>query len=150
MIKQSVMLTLIVVTLLANVILGFELYTAIHNGNTMASPSIAHVKNQNSSQLYHFSFKEKLHIHVKKKGEYVIGIRPNSSVFNEVYVIIYFNNGNTISLSLNQTQAIVKLHGEEKLTIFLTGLSYQNISSAEMALNLVGFYYTPLNDGETD
>ncbi|MCI2413900.1 MAG: hypothetical protein MPF33_01410 [Candidatus Aramenus sp.] len=144
--RQNLLVALLVVTLVANVVLGIELYTALHpgtsalpgNSGTTFTSQPAHV---NSTPEYSFSYKFVYVFHVKGEGEYVVGIKPNASLFQSLYVIIQFKNGKTVELTLYNTSVLVHLEKENRVAVvFVTGVSYQNVSPQDI-LNYVNLYY---------
>ncbi|MEW9492664.1 MAG: hypothetical protein TQ35_0010790 [Candidatus Aramenus sulfurataquae] len=151
--RQNLLVALLVVTLAANVALGIELYTALHPGTTAFpgpgttetsySSQPAHVNTTpvNTTPQYSFSYKFVYVFHIEREGEYVVGIKPNASLFQSLYVIIQFKNGKTVELTLYNTSVLVHLEKEDRVAImFVTGVSYQNVSSQDI-MNYVNLYY---------
>ncbi|EWG06674.1 MAG: hypothetical protein ASUL_08409 [Candidatus Aramenus sulfurataquae] len=149
--RQNLLVALLVVTLAANVALGIELYTALHPGTTAFpgpgnsgsyTSQPAHV---NTTQEYSFSYKFIYVFPIKREGEYVIGIKPNASLFQSLYVIIQFKNGKTVELTLYNTSVLVHLEKEDRVAVvFVTGVSYQNVSSQDI-MNYVNLYYQQMS-----
>ncbi len=146
--RQNLLVALLVVTLVANVVLGIELYNALHpgttafpgpgNSGTSYTSQPAHV---NTTPEYSFSYKFVYVFHIEREGEYVVGIKPNASLFQSLYVIIQFKNGKTVELTLYNTSVLVHLEKEDRVAIvFVTGVSYQNVSSQDI-MNYVNLYY---------
>ncbi len=144
-------MALLVVTLVANVVLGIELYTALHPGSTAFSGKNVNTETvqqtstvsptETNSSTYPFSFKFTYVFHFKEEGYYVVGINPNASAFKSLFVIVQFKNGKTVELTLYNTSAIVHLEKEDKVaTVFVTGVSYLNLTSRDV-MNYVNLYY---------
>lgn len=94
---------------------------------------------QSNSTLYSFSIKVKFELHVNATGEYIIGIHPQG--FKELYMLIYLEDGRTITLSLNNTYAILNITDMDiDVTMYITGKSYSQMSPQQILQNL-GLYY---------
>ncbi|QXJ30834.1 putative membrane-anchored protein [Saccharolobus shibatae] len=91
-------------------------------------------------QTYSFSFKAEFKIHVKEHGIYIVGIKPNTS-FSQLYVILYFEDGQVVTLNLNQTYANVTIKEDDvKVTAYIYGKSYENLTPQQI-LNDIGLYF---------
>jgi len=171
--RQTLIISLLLITLIVNVVLGIELYYALHKSSqpvaqtplniselqietsntstvvtttTTTIPTLTSTKSSTtspttttSSSLYNFSFKVKFKLHVDKKGVYIIGIKPNIT-FASLYVLIYFDNGNTVVLSFNHTTANITFSDKNIIvTAYIEGSAYQNLTPAEV-LGDLGLY----------
>lgn len=161
--KQNFLIAFLVVTLAVNVVLGIELYTALHPPVTGVSQStttasIPHSSTtassislpNNISKLYSFSYVFNIKVHAHHKGEYLVSISPTD--FKELYVIIHFEDGETVKLSLNNTQAVVKIDermGNVNLKIYVYGEAYSNLTAEQVWENL-NFNIVPLNSSSED
>ncbi|AWR98004.1 hypothetical protein DFR86_10965 [Acidianus sulfidivorans JP7] len=131
--KQNTLVALLIITLIANIILGFELYSALHPSviglpgkNTSSNNEI-----QSNTSLYSFSFKIEMNLHIEKEGKYLIQIKPTN--LKQLSIIIYFSNGHIVQLSLNNTQATVHLNKHESnVTIFIYGESFTKLSQNQI------------------
>jgi len=175
--RQKLIISLLLITLIVNVVLGIELYYALHKpsqpiaqtplnisglqietsntstittttvtttvtsiptSTTTMSSSISSTTTESPS-LYNFSFKVKFKLHVDKKGVYIIGIKPNMT-FASLYVLIYFDDGNTVLLSLNHTTANITFSDKNiEVTAYIEGSAYQNLTPTEI-LDDLGLY----------
>ena len=159
--RLTLIVALLIVTLVVNVILGIELYYALHkpsqpiaeslnisglqiitSSTTSPLPSLTSstISSASTTQpLYNFSFKVKFKLHLREKGVYIIGIKPNIT-FASLYVLIYFDDGNTVILTLNHTMANVTFDEKEiKAIVFIQGSIYQNLTPEEIFQDL-GLY----------
>lgn len=196
MARQSLLVGLVIITLIVNVVLGIELYYALHKPSlpsaqsplnisglqiitsntttqtttvtsTVTETSTISVTSSSTSssstmtssatstntsplmKIYNFSFKVKFKLHVNKEGEYIIGIKPNTS-FISLYVLLYFDDGETVLLSLNQTAENVTLdHQEMEVVVFIYGSSYENLTPDQIFSDL-GLYYTYVGPASTN
>ncbi|MDT7876524.1 MAG: hypothetical protein RQ872_07390 [Sulfolobaceae archaeon] len=155
--RQTLLAGLIVITLISNIILGIELYNALHkpsqpmgqvpinisnlqiitsNNSLIHNNETVSKQQSNSSKanvsLYQFSFKVKFEIHVKEPGLYLLGINP-TNVFAQLYVILYFNDGQVVSLNLNHTTINVTIEDKDiEITGYITGESYNNLTPQQI------------------
>jgi hypothetical protein len=130
-VNLKLLTALLALTLVLNVILGFELYEALH-----PSP-VSSVMPSSSTHLYSFSFKTKFHFHVKETGEYKVELKVKEGVFNQLYVILYFKDGESVTLSLNNTVANVEFeHKEEEVIAYVSGTAYSNMTEQEILNNI--------------
>ncbi len=91
-------------------------------------------------QTYSFSFKAEFKIHVKEHGIYIVGIKPNIT-FSQLYVILYFEDGQVVTLNLNQTYVNVTIKEDDvKVTAYIYGKSYENLTPQQI-LNDIGLYF---------
>jgi len=140
------------------VILGIELYYALHkpsqpiaeslnisglqiitSSSTTTLSSSTVTLTTEASPLYNFSLKVEFKLHLREKGEYIIGIKQKIS-FASLYVLIYFDNGNTVILTLNHTYANVAFDEKEvEAILFVQGSAYQNLTPEEIFQDL-GLY----------
>jgi len=143
--RQHLLVALIIITLIANVILGVELYTTLHpniNGGTnktiipISNVSMTYKANYSNSSLYSFSFETKLNLNILKEGKYIIGINPYG--FKQLFVLIQLKDHKTIELTLNETTAIVKLNKDDRtaVTMFVSGETYANLNQSQIINNL--------------
>ncbi|BDC17650.1 hypothetical protein [Acidianus sp. HS-5] len=125
----KILTSLLVLTLVLNVVLGFELYEALHPSHVSSvTPNV---------KTYSFSFSTKYKFHVKKLGEYILQLKVQEGIFSQLYVIIYFKHGETITLSLNNTNASVYFkHKEENAVAYISGESYSNLSKEQILNNI--------------
>ncbi|MCY0860556.1 MAG: hypothetical protein OWQ54_09015 [Sulfolobaceae archaeon] len=196
--RQGLLAGLLVVTLIVNVVLGIELYYALHRPSIPSSQVPLNVSNvqivtsssgtsqtvtvtttvttnqqtttsysqttqtSTASQtstattttanqtIYKFSFMAKLNLSLKYKGEYIVGINPKVN-FTQLYVILYFEDGKVVSLSLNHTYSYINISDKKvKVTLFITGESYENLTY-EQILNDIGLYFqliSPSTEGD--
>ncbi|BFH72966.1 hypothetical protein SJAV_09100 [Sulfurisphaera javensis] len=178
--RQSLLVSLLVVTLIVNVVLGIELYYTLHKPSqpsgsvplnisqlqilTNTTTTITQTATKtvtvtsNSSQttsqskLYSFSFKVKFKIHVNEKGVYIIGIKPNIT-FNSLYVLLYFEDGKSVSLSLNNTYSNITLKDNEvEVTAYIFGSTYENLTPSQIFedLGLYLHFVSPLSSESDD
>jgi len=152
------------VTLIVNVVLGIELYTALHQSSKPVSQvplnltgvqiittttqtttpkqnttSVTQTTTTISNQTYSFSFKVKFHLKVDKPGIYIIGIKPKVN-FSSLYVLLYFDDGKTVSLNLNITSANVTITDKEvEVTAYIYGSSNENLTPTQI-VNDLGLY----------
>ncbi|BFI74438.1 hypothetical protein [Sulfurisphaera ohwakuensis] len=161
MARQSLLISLLIVTLIVNVVLGIELYTALHQASKPVSQvplnltgvQIITTTTQTttsketsvtqtttiSNQTYSFSFKVKFHLKVEKPGIYIIGIKPKVN-FSSLYVLLYFDDGKTVSLNLNITSANITITDKEvEVTAYIYGSSNENLTPTQIA-NDLGLY----------
>ena len=156
--RQTLIISLLLITLIVNVVLGIELYYALHKSSqpvaqTPLNISGLQIVTSNTStltttlsktittspSLYNFSFKVKFKLHVDKKGVYIIGIKPNVT-FASLYMLIYFDDGNTVLLTLNHTTSNVTFHDKNiEVTAYIEGSTYQNLTPSEVLADL-GLY----------
>ena len=163
--RQRLLISLVLITLIVNVVLGIELYYALHRPSqpiaqtplnisglqiitsntsttttTMSTTKILSSSTTTTSlSLYNFSFKVKFKLHVNKRGVYIIGIKPNTT-FASLYILIYFDNGNTVTLSLNHTTANITFYDKEvEAVMYVEGSAYQNLTPTEILKDL-GLY----------
>nr|WP_238842166.1 hypothetical protein [Sulfolobus sp. E11-6] len=120
--------------------------STVTNNTSETTASTATSTNSASStitkqpQTYSFSFKAKFEIHVKDHGIYVVGIKPNTT-FAQLYVILYFEDGQVVTLNLNQTYANVTMKEDDvKITAYIYGKSYENLTPQQI-LNDIGLYF---------
>jgi len=156
--RLTLIVALLIVTLVVNVILGIELYYALHkpsqpiaeslnisglqvitSSTTTTTSSTTTSLTTTIQPLYNFSFKVKFKLHLREKGVYIIGIKPKIT-FASLYVLIYFDNGNTVILTLNHTMANVTFDEKEvEAIVFVQGSAYQNLTPEEIFQDL-GLY----------
>lgn len=169
--KQSLIISLLIITLIVNVTLGIELYTVLHkssqpNGSVplnvsqiqvltnstltktitttitqTSSESTTHSSSQSntSSKVYNFYIKVHFKFKVIQEGVYIIGIKPNVT-FISLYVLLYFDDGKTVSLSLNNSYSNVTFKDTEiEVTAYIYGSTYENLSSTQIVQDL-GLY----------
>jgi len=173
--RQVLLASLVIVTLIVNIVLGIELYYALHRANQPISQVPINVSNvqivsssnsvqtsntqtststlsTNTSTLYSFSFTAKLKVHVKDKGLYLVGIKPKIN-FSQLYIVLYFEDGNVVTLNLNHTSSNVSINDKEvEITIYISGKAYQNLTYQEV-LNGIGLYFqliSPHHDNENN
>ena len=171
--RQKLIISLLLITLIVNVVLGIELYYALHkpsqpiaqtplnisglqietsNTSTLTTTTATTIPTSTTTKsstispttatspsLYNFSFKVKFKLHVDKKGVYIIGIKPNIT-FASLYVLIYFDDGNTVVLSLNHSTANITFSDKNiEVTAYIEGSAYQNLTPTEI-LDDLGLY----------
>lgn len=143
--NQNLLIALLVITLIVNVALGIELYTVLHppsnavNIQHSTSPEVSNTTTStltNSSTLYSFSYVVKVQIHIHKEGEYLIEIHPKG--FKELFLIMYFKDGSTVQLSLNNTQTLVKIdeRGDIQVTLYIYGQTSTPLSEDQVLQNI--------------
>ncbi|MBB5254105.1 hypothetical protein [Sulfurisphaera ohwakuensis] len=162
MARQSLLISLLIVTLIVNVVLGIELYTALHQSSKPVSQvplnltgvqiittttsqknttSVTQTTTQSitSSLTYNFSFKVKFHLKVDQSGIYIIGIKPKVN-FSSLYVLLYFDDGKTVSLNLNITSANITITDKEvEVTAYIYGSTNENLTPTQI-VNDLGLY----------
>ncbi|QIW23884.1 hypothetical protein EWF20_06790 [Sulfolobus sp. S-194] len=166
MARQSLLISLLIVTLIVNVVLGIELYTTLHQSSKPVSQvplnltgvqiittttqtttsqqnttSVTQTTTQTttSSPTYSFSFKVKFHLKVDQPGIYIIGIKPKAN-FSSLYVLLYFDDGKTVSLNLNITSANITLTDKEvEVTAYIYGSINENLTPTQI-VNDLGLY----------
>ena len=176
--RLTLLIGLLVITLIVNVALGIELYYALHGSsqpiaqtplnisglqiitsNTSTTTitrstttALSSSTTSTSLSLHSFSFKVKFKLHINKKGIYIIGIKPKAA-FGSLYVLIYFNNGNAVILTLNHTTAnITFYHKEVEAIMYVEGSTYQNLTPTQILQDL-GLYLkfvSPINQNDSD
>ncbi|ARM76807.1 hypothetical protein [Acidianus manzaensis] len=145
--NQNTLIALLIITLIANVILGFELYSALHP-SIIAIPSketsTKLYTNSTTSAFYSFSFKIDENLNIDHEGKYLIQINPSN--FKELFVIIYFSNGKTVQLSLKNTEVTLHLNKHDSnVTIYITGEAYTFLSEKQI-LNDINLTITRISD----
>ncbi|WP_148230903.1 hypothetical protein [Metallosphaera cuprina] len=157
-VRQNVLIWITLVVLASNAFLGYQIYSLIHpqtaSSQTIYLNSSSLSSNQGSTQVIRtlngtsFSYEYDVRLSVSKLGTYLIGIDPKG--FSSLYVLIYKDDGNTTSLSLNNTKAqIVVTDHEFEFKMFVSGV-YENNQTVtpQVIANALGLYYqflSPLN-----
>ncbi|MEM3292284.1 MAG: hypothetical protein QXY60_06070 [Saccharolobus sp.] len=165
--RQTLLVGLVLITLIVNVVLGIELYYALHRQSqpigqvpiNISGLQIVSSSNVSTSSMtkpvktnvtYSFSFQVKFKIHVKDRGIYIVGIKPDKT-FAQLYVLLYLENGQVVSLNLNHTSANVTIKDKDVTVVaYISGSSYENLSPQQI-FNDIGLYLkfiSPLNDNE--
>lgn len=179
--RQTLLISLVLITLIVNIVLGIELYYALHRPSqpisqvpvnisglelitsnttstvthtaTSASTTSISTTSTESNVTYSFSFKAKFKIHVRERGIYLIGISPNNNTFAQLYIILYFEDGQVVSLNLNHTSANITIDDKEiEVTAYISGKSYYNMSPQEVLDNIRLYlkFISPINSSSDD
>ena len=131
--KQEILVGLVVVTLITNVVLGVELYNAVHKPVTSGlTASTSYVSTTTSSNVPtykngtqisgQFSYEFTYHLHVEKEGEYLVTV---SFGYPDEVVLIYLPDGKAITLTPENPWGLIQLHkGEVTIRILVSGVYY--------------------------
>ncbi|WP_252897025.1 hypothetical protein, partial [Metallosphaera hakonensis] len=145
--RQNVLIGITVIVLISNVFLGYELYTTVHPQQTSAITPIylngTSVLNQTKiitiTNGTGFSYEYRISLTFPKEGVYDLGINPHG--FESLYVLIYQDDGNTVSLSLNNTKAQFIVDDLKiPVTVYVSGVFNQTPSS-QSVFDSLGLYY---------
>ena len=153
-VRQEILVGLVVVTLITNVVLGVELYNAVHKPITSgltASTSLVSTKSVTSptsqsgaSASGQFSYEFRYHLHVENEGKYLV--TANFAYPDEV-VLIYLPDGKVVTLTAEKPEGVVHLDsGEVTLKILVSGVYYGPKPSPTQVLESLNLtiisYYT--------
>ena len=118
--RQEILVGLVVVTLITSVVLGVELYNAVHRPVTsgliastsfVSMTSIGSPTSQNGTSFPGlFSYESTYHLHVDKEGKYLVTV--NSAYPDEV-VLIYLPDGKAITLTPENPEGVIHLREGE-------------------------------------
>lgn len=149
--RQSVLLALLAITLAVNVILGAEMYVLTHPHVSGASPVYVNYSAVNETKAVtvsngtSFSYEYGLTLSFPNKGVYTLSISPVG--FKSLYVVVYLDDGRTLTLSLNKTGAHIIVDEKEiHMTVYVTGV-YEGVPTPQVvfkSLNLSYQYLGPL------
>ncbi|ABP95353.1 MULTISPECIES: hypothetical protein [Metallosphaera] len=152
--RQNLLIGITIVVLISNIFLGYELYVTTHPQQTSASTpiSISGLTVYNNTKIITvtngsgFSYEYKFNLSFPKTGIYYIGINPHG--FSSLYVLIYLDDGNSISLTLNNTKAQFTAEDRNfQVTMFVSGVLNES-PTPQTVIELLGLYYQyvgPLN-----
>ena len=131
--RQEILVGLIVITLITNVVLGVELYNAVHKPVTSGlATTTSYVSTttsssgptyQNGTQVSgQFSYELTYHLHVTKEGEYLVTV---SFAYPDEVVLIYIPDGKAITLTPENPEGLIHLDkGEVTLKVLVSGVYY--------------------------
>lgn len=134
--NSKVLTALLVLTLVLNIILGFQLYEALHHSpvSTVSPPP---PPSTSSTHVYSFSFKTTLHFHLEEAGEYKVELKVKEGVFRQLYVLLYIDEGESVTLSLHDKVAKVEFEHEDEVVIaYISGEAYSNMIEQEILKNI--------------
>ena len=148
--RQEILIGLVVVTLITNVVLGVELYNAVHKPITsgltastsfVSTTSIASTTSQNGTSVSgQFSYEFTYHLHVDKEGKYLATV---SFAYPDEVVLIYLPDGKVITLTPENPEGLIHLHeGEVTLKILVSGIYYGSKPSLTQVLNSLNLSIT--------
>ncbi|BCU68164.1 hypothetical protein HS7_16010 [Sulfolobales archaeon HS-7] len=157
--KPAILTAILIIAIAGNMILGYQLYGYIHPETISSSGALNYselngtqainvTSSSNSSFYFRYEFTVKLHL--PHEGKYCIVINPTN--FSSLVLLIYFQNGNTVSLSLNVTKAQISVdHKENKIKVYIYGRINQLPSLKKIISSLhLKFVYLGHDDHNSD
>jgi uncharacterized membrane protein YgcG len=146
--RQELLVALVLVVLASNIILSYEVYLLIHGQNAPAQAVSVNASavNLEGSKLVEvngsaFSFEYKFALQLPTPGVYLLGIKPTGLA--KVYVIVYLDDGQAVTLSLNQTYSTFTTSDTSlNVTMFVSGVySSSSTPTSQQVFDDLGLYY---------